>query len=489
MRDILKRLSKMVVGYGAIQWAGPLLSFLLFPIITRILDVSDYGTADVILALAAGMAMLATFAQPNALSTHFNDQPNINWKRQVVGGSLLISLTISVLLGASLVVVAPTLAQVYLKKPEYTWLLQVIGASLVCGACASVVTATAQAQLRVRWGMALSLTTVLTTVAGNVLLVLVLRLGGPGLVLTSVLTACSVSVVGLILVRKQIAWPNPAIIRILFISGLTILPAFISSWALQLADRFFLLHYLSGDVLTSMGYYATANRIASLLGVAMAPLYAAWTPLALAMQHEAAAKQRHADMSRYLIAIVLVAALGLGLFSTEILLVLARPTYLPAAPYVGFLAYVQVFSAFGTVLATGALAAKQLTSWSGAVIIGAIVNLFLNYLLIPIYGVWGATISTVVSYGVPQVFLYFWLRNRYPVPYPVGRLLSALGVQILLLTIGILLPPLNFPIRILIKLLLMASLVFALFRVELITKFEAQQGWLFIRNQWHLRFG
>ena len=479
----------MVVGYGAIQWAGPLLSFLLFPIITRVLDVSDYGTADVVLALSSGLATLAAFAQPQALSTHFNDHADPDWKRRVISSALVVAICISLILGVGLLALAPILAQYYLQRPEYAWLLRVVGIALAFGACSTIVTAAAQAQLRVRWGMILSLVTVLTTVTSNVLLVLVLRVGAPGLVLTSILTGCAVSVAGLILLRNHIERPDPVVVRMLLVSGFAILPTLLSGWILQMADRFFLLRYLSGDVLQSMGYYATANRIASLLGVAMAPLYTAWTPLALSMQNEVDAKQRFANMSRYLIAIVLFAALVLGLFSTEMLLILARRTYLPAAPYVGFLAYVHVFSAFGTILATGALAAKQLKSLSGSVIAGAVVNLILNYLLIPQFGIWGATASTIISYSVPQILLYLWLKDRYPVPYPTGRLLAALAVQSILLIIGLALPPIYFPLRVLIKVVLLLLLVPALIGLNVITRFEVRQGWLFVRNQWQARFG
>lgn len=48
MRDLLQRLAKMVAGYGAVQWAGPLLSLIFTPIITRILSVDDYGASGIV---------------------------------------------------------------------------------------------------------------------------------------------------------------------------------------------------------------------------------------------------------------------------------------------------------------------------------------------------------------------------------------------------------------------------------------------------------
>jgi O-antigen/teichoic acid export membrane protein len=51
---------------------------------------------------------------------------------------------------------------------------------------------------------------------------------------------------------------------------------------LQLSDRLFLGQLVSP---TELGYYTIANKLASLVNVALAPIYSAWMPLALAMQH------------------------------------------------------------------------------------------------------------------------------------------------------------------------------------------------------------
>ena len=47
----------------------------------------------------------------------------------------------------------------------------------------------------------------------------------------------------------------------------------------------------------------------------------------------------------------MLVSLGVGLFANEILIILTRPAYLPAAPYVGFLTLMYVFTVFGFILA------------------------------------------------------------------------------------------------------------------------------------------
>ena len=423
MRELLKRLSRLVIGYGAVQWAGPFLSLIFTPIITRALTPADYGVADYLLTIVSALSTLALFALPQALTTYFNDHPeDQGWQRTVTGSAFTMAGISGLACGLVLFFGAPVITSYLPILRPYTDLLRLAGATFVFGVTSSILTTAAQDALRVRWGMVFSLLTILGTVFGNILFIVVLRLGVTGMILTPVVTGMSVWVAAIILTRKMIGRPAPAVMKLLLRSGAILLPTMLASWVLQVSDRIFLGQYLPA---TDLGYYAIANKMAGLVGVAMAPIYAAWTPLALAVQHQSNAQLRYISMSRYLVAAVLMVGLAIGLFANEILIVLTRPAYFPAAPYVGFLAYIYVFSGFGAVLSTGAMMGKQLASISGAVGIGAISNIFLNFILIPRYGIWGATIATVIGYGVPQVVLYLMLQRRYPIEYPTGRILAA----------------------------------------------------------------
>lgn len=486
MPSLLKRLLKMVAGYGMVQWAGPFLSLIFTPIITRMLNPDDYGVADYVLTISSAIGVVALLAIPQALTAHFNDHPEIDWQKRITGSALTISSTVGVLIGSGLVIFAPALAELAPITHGYAYLFQWMGLTAVLGLGGAILTSAAQAALRVRWGMALSITTILGTVLGNVLFIVVLRLGVTGMVLTPIVTGVLIFWVALGLTRRMIGCPSLDLARLLLRTGLWLLPATLSGWVLQVADRFFLAQAVSAQAL---GYYAIANRIATLLFVAVAPLLTAYTPLALAMQHEPAAKQRYATLARYLIAVVLFAGLGLGLYATEMLIVLTRDSYLPAAVYVGFLTYIHTFGAVNLVLYTSGLASKQFKGITWTVLTGALVNLILNYFLIPPYGVWGATAATVISYAVPPMLLYLWLQPRYPVPYPVAKIVGAIAIQFALLVIGLALPPLPFLTRILVKGFILMLLPLAYLPLGMVTPFEFQQARLLVQRAWHHRIG
>jgi O-antigen/teichoic acid export membrane protein len=486
MRDLLKRLARMVIGYGAVQWAGPLISLIFTPIITRVLLPSDYGVADYLLTLTSALSTLALVALPQAITTHFNDRPeDWEWQRQVTGSGVIIALVSGLSFGLLLFSVAPVLTAKVPIIGEYTNLVRLIGLAFSFGIMSSVLVATAQAALRIRWGMVFSLLSIGFTVVGNLLFIVILRLGVTGMILTPIVTGFAVWAATILLMRGMIGRPSLNVVKMLLHSGALLLPTMMSGWILQVSDRLILGQFVSA---TALGHYAIANRMAGLVYVAMAPIYAAWTPLALANQHQEQAIERYVTVSRYLITAVLLVGLGIGLFATEILIILTRPAYLPAAPYVGFLAYMHVFSGFGTVLYTGALMGKKLGAVSITVMIGALANIAFNLLLIPRFGIWGATVATIIGYGLPQAILYGWLQRHYPIPYPMGRFLTALSIQFLLQIAGLFVPAVVFPVRLAIKLGIFAILPLSFIGLGMITRMELMQGKDFLRGQVQSRF-
>lgn len=481
MRALLRRLTKISIGYGAIQWAGPFVSFFLTPIITRILNPDDYGTAEYILTISSALTTLFLFGIPQALMVHFNDHhQDQRWQRQVTGSALLVVVLLGAPTGVILLFFAAQIAQITVQDNHYTILFQLMGAGMILGFSNSVLINAAQSALRVRWGILFSLTNLIMMVTGNILFVIILRWGAIGLVLVPITTGFVLSAVTGIVARPLIGKPSLNTMKLLLRSGVLLQPALVAGWSLQLADRLILARYVSMDWL---GYYTIANRIAALLYILIGPICSAWTPLVLATQKETQSTQNYASLSRYLIAVILNGSLCLGLFSNELLIVMTRPAYLPAAPYVGFLAYIHVFNVINTILSTNSMAYKYLKEISWANVAGAIVNIGLNVALIPIYGIWGATIATIIGYMIPPIVLQGVLKKHSLLPYSIKKVGSALLIHVGLLAIAALLPSTNSLISIGLKLFLLLIMQLAFLLLGIVTKIEVYQAFSFIKKQ------
>src|SRR5699024_10413807 len=103
--------------------------------------------------------------------------------------------------------------------------------------------------------------------------------------------------------------------------------------------------------------------------------------------------------------VVFMCASGVLLLIQPITRILVSPDFYPSWQYVPFLVLSVIFSCFATFLGTFYMVAKKNAMVLITTCVGAALNLLLNYLLIPKYGVNGAAFATFVCY-----FVVFALR-------------------------------------------------------------------------------
>ena len=118
-------------------------------------------------------------------------------------------------------------------------------------------------------------------------------------------------------------------------------------------------------------------------------------------------------------------ATGLTLLSPWIVDWLAAPSFEDSSRVVGPLAFAAV--AFGgyIVVAIGVGRARRTQfNWvvTGA---AAAVNVTLNLILIPPYGMMGAAVATIAAYATMFVGMSWWAQRIYRVPYQWRRVLTA----------------------------------------------------------------
>jgi len=80
------------------------------------------------------------------------------------------------------------------------------------------------------------------------------------------------------------------------------------------------------------------------------------------------------------------------------------------------------FNGIFNVLSAGFNIEKKTDYLPIAVGVAAIVNIGLNFLLIPIIGYWGAAYATLIAYFISAVLLYYFTKKVYFIKYEFKRL-------------------------------------------------------------------
>jgi O-antigen/teichoic acid export membrane protein len=138
----------------------------------------------------------------------------------------------------------------------------------------------------------------------------------------------------------------------------------------------------------------------------------------------------------YLVALASWLALSLGLLAPWLVRLLTQPDFYEGERVVAPLAFGGAAYAAYIVMAIGVGRAKR-TQFNWVITgVAAVVNIGLNLILIPPYGMMGAAVATVVAYVVMFLGMTWYAQRVFPTPYQWRRVLTAVAAAVGLLLIG-----------------------------------------------------
>ena len=255
----------------------------------------------------------------------------------------------------------------------------------------------------VRWYAGVNMAYPVATTA-----LLVIVLGGisqsVGAALAVYLIASSIQTVGFAIgarhVIRSVPEATPVTYRELFRYGLPFFPGSLSQFFSARADVF-LIAFLIPDPSAALGYYSLAVGLAELVFFfpnAVATLY---------FPHVAGSEREESDRQVAMVsrvALLVTAIVGVALVPGAIVLITTLlPAYLPALPAL-FVLLPGVVALSTTKIVYGYVTGIRMPAITSYINIFAFVlNIALNLILIPMYGIVGASASSMVSYTVSSL--------------------------------------------------------------------------------------
>jgi O-antigen/teichoic acid export membrane protein len=217
---------------------------------------------------------------------------------------------------------------------------------------------------------------------------------------------------------------SPALLRRLLAFGLPLVPASLSWWVITTSDLI-VLGKLS--TLSEAGLYAVALGLASVLALFVTALGLAWSPHALQAYEERRedAPAFFGRMATFIVVGCGVVAVLVTTFADEALMILSTPTFYGAALAVGPLALGFVASASMQVTSAGISLLKKTYWFLVFSTAAAALNLGLNILLVPHWGMLASAWAACVSYVFLTVGYGLVGQRLWAVEYQYRRLLTA----------------------------------------------------------------
>jgi O-antigen/teichoic acid export membrane protein len=430
----LKRLGKHSAIYGLGGLVSRILAVLLLPLYTRYLSPSDYGKVETLIALTTVIGIVLRMGIHSAFFRFYFDSKERSDRLRVVRTSFWFTMAMATAgLAAGLLLSAP-IADGLFGSSDDAELVMAAFVGLWAGMNYEQLTSLFRVEERSVAFVSASIANIFLTIGATLLLVVALEKGPIGVIVGNFTGTLIVYAVLVGYRREQLGLEfDRRLLREMNRFGIPLIPTALFLWVTNFSDRLFLVQ-LSDTA--EVGMYSVGVRIASAMVLLLTAFRLAWPAFAFSIEDDREAKRTYAFVLTYLVALTTWVATGLALLSPWIVDWIAAPDFAESSRVVGPLAFSTVAFAGYIVVAIGVGRAKRTQfNWvvTGA---AAAVNIGLNLLLIPSYGMMGAAIATVAAYSTMFVGMVWWSQKIYRVPYQWRRVVTATAAGLALVAIG-----------------------------------------------------
>lgn len=417
---------KKTLHYFAGNLFNKILLIVFLPIFTHFMIPAEYAVYTNFLIFIAFARLIYLLGMQESLFPYFHAETSNEYKFSLISSIYLLILFTGLILSILILFNNTLLSQLIVRNPSYDYLIPYIVIIIFCECI---------------YGLTLSILNMMESSAnyailGGVknLILLILFLFGTftnqftlqtifQFIMISSVIAAFLASFNIIKILKKYAdgsfqpkWFSIIILIPVVKFGLVMIPGTIAMLILRVMDRY-MLTYLSAGGLHDVGIYATGYRVGMVMQVLVTMVSLVFFPYAMRIAKSPEAKGIYRKIYNYYI--LFGCALGslIILFSNEIFTILIDNKYHDSFKIV-FIGAISVFLlGVFNILNIGFYIKRSAKSISLAVSMGALLNLVMNYVLIPEYGIIGAGISSIAAYLFIVIYNFIQVERKISIGY------------------------------------------------------------------------
>lgn len=383
-----KKLISNTLILAAGTFASKIIVLLMTPIYTMLLSPAEFGIADLV---AQTSNMIIPLACVGICEGLFRFTLDCEDKKRVFSSGIF-----TLLLGSALMFALLPILSFFDMFDGYILL---IGAYVTCAnlhsACAQYIRAQGRTTLFAVQGIA---NTALTVVL-NILFLIVFDLGAYGYVLSIVLGDLIVTTAIFFIARLYRDISPSSVSRGTLSEMLRFSIPYIPTtmlWLITSVSDRYIVRAFCGEGET--GLYAAAYKIPTLLTLVCGVFIEAWQFSAVKDADREERGGFFGGVYRYYLAVIFVAASVLIAGSQLFTRILLADSYFDSWSFVPILVISTVFSTLVQFLGSVYFVEKKSVFSMLTALVGALINIVLNFIMIPDHGAMGAAVATLISY-------------------------------------------------------------------------------------------
>lgn len=390
----------LVYGLGGV--ISKLVPLLMLPVITRLMPNTFYfGLNDISVTIVSFGSAIAVMGMYDAMFRMFFEKDDEDYKKSICSTALSFTICMSILVFLILVIFRRFWAELFFDDARYTNLLMLTAMSVLIGATNSIVSA--PTRMRNQKKIFLITNTLSPIISYSISIPMLLHgMYVIALPLASVISALSIEIIFGILNRNWFSFKkiNFAYLKQLLIIAIPLFPNFLMYWVFNSSDRLMISQMLGMEY---NGIYAIGGKVGQVSQLIYTAFAGGWQFFAFSTMKDKDQVEMTSSIFEYLAVITFGAGILMAACSKTIFQILFEGDYVQGYEVAPYLFLAPLLLMLFQVIVNQFIVIKKTWYNLVALAIGALSNIALNYFLIPIIGIEGAAIGTLLGYIIAIV--------------------------------------------------------------------------------------
>lgn len=401
MRKLKLFLENFVV-YGLGGIISKIIPLIMVPIVTRIMPTRAYfGISDLSNTVVQFSSALAVMGMYDAMYRMFFEKEDDEFKKDVCSTTLVFTIAMSIMVFSLLVIFKEQVARYFFSNTKYAYIVYISAIATLVGATNSIISAPTRMQNKRRvFLIANTISPILSySISIPMLLAGYYTIALP---LAAVISGITMELMFGIL---NYQWFNPkrfnfTLLKKLLFIAVPLFPNFLVYWIFNSSDRVMITNMIG---IGAAGLYSVGSKLGNCSQLIYTAFAGGWQYFAFSTMKEDNQVKSNSLIFEYLGIISFIATSFVCALSFPIFRILFSEQYISAYIIAPYLFLAPLLQMLFQIAANQFLVVKK--TWPNMFIlsIGALLNVVMNLFLIPILGIEGASLSTLVGYIVSDI--------------------------------------------------------------------------------------
>jgi O-antigen/teichoic acid export membrane protein len=259
----------------------------------------------------------------------------------------------------------------------------------------------------------------------NIYFIVYMKMGVKGIILSQVIGNLLVSIFTLpFLLRNIFLKFSLTILKEISLFSIPLVLSSVATMAFALSDRYLISYYLN---YSEVGIYSLGYKVASVINLFLVQSFLlGFAPLAYKIFDKPEAKLYFARVTTYFTFAMIALALLLIFYAKEVIALFSsgNKDFVLSFNVIPLLCVAMIFRGLTAIVSMGLHYVKKTKYNLIIVVIVAVFNIGINFILIPLFGIYGAAVASILANMLMTILFYVYSQRYYFISYEFVRIIK-----------------------------------------------------------------